>query len=712
MPRTDGDHGRVTWPDRARVGARVAAILFGILAIVVVAAFYNRDRGLPPPAGLSLTTAGSHVTLDWNPARSGTRGGFLVYRDNTEIAAREAPPYEDYDVCPSTSYQYAVRAYDVDERRSPISPEVTVVTPVARTQAIFFVAPSGNDSNPGSETLPFQTVDRARTAVRQINRSMAGDIIVYLRDGEYVLPSTLRFDEGDSASGGFQIIYEAYPGERPVLSGGERIRGWMDAGNGLFKAPAEGPPFRQFYVNGNRGTRARTPNSGSYFRLQSWDTERMRIEIASGDLARWQDPGNVEMVIQKHWDENRLRVSSSVESDRSVYIVPAEPERSRSFLQKAPERAAGQAFHFENALEFLDAPGEWFVDRNRQLWYRPSPGEDLSTAAAVAPRLETLLQIEGSPDAPVHDISFREITFAHTTWLAPDEEGYVGDQAGITFTEPHQPDQTLYYTGRRIPGGIQVAWATRISLVRNVIRNFGGSGVVLSQGTRSVAVRGNRLRDISGNGIAVDVTLVGNPADIRSLSRDDVVENNHISGTGRDYYGTVGIFGGYVDGLRIEHNELSDMPYSGISVGWGWSLKPTALRANVIRYNRVFNVFTLLDDGGGIYTLSSQPGTLIAQNHIFDLTRAATAGQFPIAGIYLDNASDLMVIRDNAVARVPAIVYLQTYPPPAGSGNVVLDNRASLSEVMAHAGVEPLYTDAVKGTNRAQPSCGVRSPAD
>ena len=95
------------------------------------------------------------------------------------------------------------------------------------------------------------------------------------------------------------------------------------------------------------------------------------------------------------------------------------------------------------------------------------------------------------------------------------------------------------------------------------------------------------------------------------------------------------------------------MPYTAVSVGWGWTVETTPLKDNLIRRNRVHNVMRLLSDGGGIYTLSKQPGTIIAENYIFDIVRSEWAGEFPISAIYLDEGSSLITLTNNVIENVP-----------------------------------------------------------
>jgi hypothetical protein len=423
-----------------------------------------------------------------------------------------------------------------------------------------------------------------------------------------------------------------------------------------------------------------------------------RIEVDANDVARWPQAPEVEIIVQKQWNQNLMRVAGIAVAGRSAFLTPAEPERSRSFVQTAPRREPGQPYHLENALEFLDAPGEWYLDTGTsEVFYRPRPGEDLATAVVVAPRLETLVMFRGSLSTPIKNIELHGFVFEHTTWLLPSREGFIGDQAGTGFLEPHQEDETLYYHVVRMPGAIHLEAADQIRLERNVLRHVGGTGIQLYSATHDNVLIGNVVTDVSGNGIVVDMQLEGNPWDPRAVCTRDVIRNNLVSKVGQDYYGSVGIHAGYTHGLRIEHNDVRDMPYTGISVGWGWSLKSTALRDNLIRFNRVSRVMKLLADGGGIYTLSRQPGTQIVENYVRHLVRAPSAGSFPIAAIYLDQGSDFITVRDNVLHDVPARFHVnRTSAPPAGRNNRLLRNETTSAAVIDRAGLEPAYRDIAR----------------
>ena len=255
-------------------------------------------------------------------------------------------------------------------------------------------------------------------------------------------------------------------------------------------------------------------------------------------------------------------------------------------------------------------------------------------------------------------------------------------------------DETEYYIGGRLPGGIHLEGAERIRFQRNIVRHMGASGIVLRSATNASEVVGNVITDVSGSGIVVDQHFEGNPHDPRLICRKNEVTNNYISKIGQDYYGSVGILAGYTEDLVVENNELSDIPYSGISVGWGWSLKDTALKNNTIRRNHIHNVMTKLDDGGGIYTLSKQPGTHISENYIHDIKRSKWAGAWPIAGIYLDQGSDFITVTNNVLRNVEKKIHRNlSSQPPAGTHNQFNNNDGESQDVINNAGLQQDYED-------------------
>lgn len=571
----------------------------------------------------------------------------------------------------------------------------------------FFVSTFGNDNNPGTIEAPFKTIKKARDAVRLLG-SNEGNIIVHIRGGNYRINEPIVFDQRDSGRKGNHVIYQSFEDEKPIISGGVTINGWEPYQNGIWKAPAKGLYFRQLYVDGRRAVRSRQPNSGDYYRLKAWDEANKKIIIDSSQISNWKHFSKVEMVLQQYWAESYLRLKSyslhDALSGKDAHLVFQAEERDILFPRPYPQKKENQVFHFENAYEFLDMTGEWYLDRAEDVvYYIPHPHEKMDDIQVVAPRVETLLRIEGTLDEPARDIVFQGITFAHSTWVYPGQNPYINLQAGQYNVKADSMNNQYV---DRPPAAIEVMGATNVLLHRNIIQHAGATGIDLFYGTNNCRVIGNVVQAISGNGVSVgkfvrdkntESHIPYNPEDKREICTDDVIRNNLIYQTGRDYYGTCAIAGGYAAGLKIEHNSISESPYTGISVGYGWTLKSNAMRDNLIANNKLSDVVTLLADGAGIYTLSMQPGTMIKGNHLKNIRKSKWAGEWPVAGIYLDEASggtqdEPFVVKENLIQVYPAYNFNVI-------GEVVLQNdyyyihQEGAGGVQERAGLEPEYKD-------------------
>ena len=535
-------------------------------------------------------------------------------------------------------------------------------------QVSLYVAPAslgGSDSNPGTITEPFLTLERAKREVRKVNKNMTGDIMVYLRGGVYELDAPLVYQAKDSGQNGHSVIYLAYPAENAVITGGQRITGWIPVGDGVYKTNIAGLRFRQLYINGQPGTRARSPNEGTFYKLDYWDESHRTIVVRSSEILNLSSINDVEMVIHKEWTQNNLRLASFDLRGEQAHLVPLEPDRTKAFSSSDYLKRKGQSYYFENAYEFLDAEGEWYFKlESNEVFYKLRAGEDVSTMLAVVPKLVHLIRLEGTHNDPVKNIHFSRIVFEHSTWLEPSKEGFATGQADEIFKGSHR--------GYRIPGAIHIQNAQNLRFEGNILRNLGATAVVLWSGVRDSAFVGNTFQNISASGISIGMDLEKQPTDPSQICRDNLIKNNYITKVGRDYHSSVGIFAGYTEGLVIENNELTDMPYTGISVGWGHTLEQTPLKNNLIKRNRIHNVMSLLADGAGIYTLSRQPGTRIDENYIFNIARSPWAGDHSITGIYLDEGSSLIILANNLLENVPIGILFHR-----AEYNTVINNMAS-----------------------------------
>lgn len=261
---------------------------------------------------------------------------------------------------------------------------------------------------------------------------MSDDIVVNLRGGTYNLTSPITLGTSDSGTNGHTVVYQAYNGETPVISSGRTITGWTAASNGEYKASMGSLNFRQLYVNGVRATRARYPDLGSDFQLQGSDKTNKLLQVLSSQISNWSNLGKVEMNLELQWAENYLRLKSFTTAGGTANVSLQDHEAGILFQRPFPVLSNGSPLHFENAHEFLNEPGEFYVDTAAQtVYYKPRSGEDMSTATVQAPTLPTLVEVKGtSLDAPVHDLRFTGITFAQTTWMEASNNGLLNGQGG------------------------------------------------------------------------------------------------------------------------------------------------------------------------------------------------------------------------------------------------------------------------------------------
>ncbi|MEY9841164.1 hypothetical protein ABH941_006438 [Streptacidiphilus sp. EB103A] len=584
--------------------------------------------------------------------------------------------------------------------------------PAYAAAANFYVDPvNGSDSNSGtSTTAAFRTIQAAQTAVRTIATNMSDDIVVNLRGGSYPLTSPVTFGTGDSGTNGHTVVYQAYNGETPVLTGARTISGWSAVGNGEYKAPVGALNFRQLYVNGVRATLARYPDIGSDFQLQGSDKTNQTLNVLSSQISNWGNFSQVEMDLELQWTENYLRLKSFTTSNGMATVSIQDHEAGILFPRPYPLLSNGSPFHFENAHEFLNEPGEFYVDTAAQtVYYKPRAGEDMSTAAAQAPALQTLFDINGtSLDSPAHNLRFSGITFAQTTWMEASNNGELNGQGGnynlSADTSNHQ------YVARP-PAGVHVSDTDSISFTGNTFTQMGATALDLDHGVHNSTATGNIVRDIAGNGImlgkfsdpTVEYHTVYNPPtspageDAREVVKNVTVTDNLISHTGEDYLGTAGINAGFVNSTTINHNDISDSPWAGITLGWGWQSAANAEGNNSISYNRIGNVMNRLCDSAAIYHLSNDPGTVINNNYIHDVVRSSAACTSAQAGIYLDEGSNNMTASNNVLSHTDSFI-VQNH----NGSNVTLSGNATTgTSIMEASGLEPAYQGLLAKTDLA-----------
>jgi hypothetical protein len=536
---------------------------------------------------------------------------------------------------------------------------------------VFYVSPSGSDRNPGNSTRPFRTLDRARDAARRVRRPLRGDIIVLVGGGTYRLTRPLTLRQADSGGNGYDVFYEPVPGTQPVISGGRRITGWtlFDRTRGIYRARAAGLHTRQLYVNGRRLPRAESALNPSGFTKTA--TGYTTTNLA---MAKWRNQSDIEVLANWRWKSFRCPVASIVGNR----ITMAQPCWHNANVFFGPA-SMGLPTRIENAYELLNQPREWYLDqRHGWIYYKPAAGERLAREDFEAAGTQVLIDARGTLAHPVSHIRLDGLTFEYATWMGVSgPEGYADDQTGFHVTGRNQP-QTFEHAQftTRTPGNLRFAYAHDVVIRSDAFQHMGAVAVDFDTGSQHDTIAGSRFNDISAAAIQVGgvATIDHHPTNTGQVTRDNLIANNTITKPAQEFFDAAGIFVGYTTRTTIVHNTLSNLPYTGIAIGWGWGMTdpgrfpgctgcpfenwkiyttPTTSKGNKILDNKVSDYLKVLYDGGGIYSLGQQGtslanGELIAGNVVF--------GKAPSHGgnaLYTDGGSRYITLRGNAAFHNP-----------------------------------------------------------
>lgn len=537
-------------------------------------------------------------------------------------------------------------------------------------------------SNLGSQENPFRTIDAAKLRVRQLIPSSSGHIVVFLREGIHYISRPLVFDQRDSGNPNLQISYVAYPNEKPIISAGKNINAdssssWEAYKNGIYKKRlTDFEPFRQLYVSDSMATRARYPNlrdynsMGPYLTTVSASSSFDNSETEKYFTLKTQDiprefplNSNAEMVVHPHWYHYNLRIKKIVQSTDTSNIYLKDIESEKAF-NKDPGFYAKNSYFLENDLSLLDAPGEWYLDNEQMdLYYIPKDEEDISSLSMFAPQAENIIVIKGNADKPVSNIQFRWLKLMHSNMSWPNQAGILSNQ-GFQILNP-QLDKKWLSTS-----AIEISFAKDIVFSKNQFNLLAGTAIHVKGDTNNIQIINNTFSEIGGNG----VYLMGNEIPGKSEITNTLIGNNYFQHIGRVVSNADPIVSIWANNTTIEYNNIINCPYSGIQIGSQHSDGIySSAHHNTIRHNKIQKVMQVHDDGGGIYTLGRQFGTIIYSNYLSEIQRGPYAMDYPVSAIYLDNLSELITSIDNLITNSIRPLFQQTKEGFQAKNNIVKD---------------------------------------
>lgn len=595
----------------------------------------------------------------------------------------------------------------------------------------IWVSPKGNDFNDGTKQSPKATLTSALRQAREWRRigdnRIQDGITIYMEGGTYALHEPVFIRPEDSGTEKSPTVICSISGEEVILSGGVRIRNWKKQGK-LWVADVptfNGRPldFRQLWIDGKKAVRARDVEDFEKMnRICSVDEKNEILYVPAAAVRKLIDNKGTlkaeyaEMVLHQMWCVANLRIRSIEIQGDSAAVRFHQPESRIQFEHPWPRpmvttNGHNSAFYLTNARELLDVPGEWYHDINtRKVYYYPREGEKMQDAGteAITPAVETLVQVEGTLDRPVSNIRFEKITFSYTTWMRPSEKGHVPLQAGMYLTDGYriEPKMQRNYLNHpldnqgwlgRPAAAVRVVAANQVDFERCRFEHLGSTGLDYEEATQGGVVRGCLFRDIAGNGLVVgsfspvahETHLPYDPADRREVCTHLQVNNCYFTEVGNEDWGCLAITAGYVSDINIEHNEICEVPYSGISLGWGWTQTVNCMRNNRVHANLIHHYAKHMYDVAGVYTLGSQPKSYVTENCVHSIYKPSYVHD-PNHWFYLytDEGSSFITVRDNWTEGEK---YLQN---ANGPGNVWENNGPKAdTAIRERAGLENEYRD-------------------
>ena len=568
---------------------------------------------------------------------------------------------------------------------------------------------------------------QAREWRRTGDERAQGGINIYIEGGTYTFHEPVFIRPEDSGTEDSPTVIRSATGEKVVLSGGVRINGWKKQGKfWVADVPTfNGRPldFRQMWVNGKKAVRARDAEDFEKMnRICSVDEKNEILYVPASAIRKLTDGKGIlqakyaEMVFHQMWCVANLRIRSIEIQGDSAAIRFHQPESRIQFEHPWPRPMVttdghNSAFYLANARELLDVPGEWYHDiESRKVYYYPRTGEKMQSAdtEVIVPAVETLVQVVGTLDRPVSNIRFENITFSYTTWMRPSEKGHVPLQAGMYLTDGYriEPKMQRNYLNHpldnqgwlgRPAAAVRVVAANQIDFERCRFEHLGSTGLDYEQATHGGVIRGCLFRDIAGNGLLVgsfspaahETHLPYDPADRREVCTHQQIDNCYFTEIGNEDWGCLAIAAGYVSDINVEHNEICEVPYSGISLGWGWTQTVNCMRNNRVHANLIHHYAKHMYDVAGIYTLGSQPKSYVTENCVHSIyTPGYVHDPNHWFYLYTDEGSSFITVRDNWTEGEK---YLQN---ANGPGNVWENNGPKVdTAIRERAGLKAEYRD-------------------
>lgn len=553
----------------------------------------------------------------------------------------------------------------VENIPAPVEPP----KPTYNSLIIYVDGVIGSDSNDGLVSdSPLKTLSKAVSiagnmqSVAQSNNKDAIEIL--LKTGTYESEETIKIT---SQTTKLPLIIKGEGTDKTVISGGNSFKGgWSiaDSEKNIYKINVGNISFRQLYHDGIRSTRARYPNVdegtiGITFKGTFADVNSRLMGFPSALICEPYFPANavgVEVLFEQEWAMSVGIIEGAKDGgDGKTYFKINKSTSDPVWERPYPFIHNNTPAWFENAYEFIDIDNEWYYNKiTGELFFKAPKGSDINSYNFTIPQKENIIVLQGNQDKRVKDIIFENLSFAYSNFTIPDS-GYCEIQATNYFTV----GMTRW---EHPPAAVELRYAENIFFDECGFYNTGATAVDVKKGSNGITFNKCTVFNAGGTGISIGyfgemqgqsdfdpyVNVSANTPDLINCTQNITIQNCYFTKIGLDLMGGSAICSGYSRGLKIQYNEIHDIRYSGVALGWGWQNPNGIMTDFQVKFNRIYDTVNGLGfDGSEIYVVGVHPKGIISEITGNYITPGGGLG-----GVYFDEGTNDFVMTDNVIDGV------------------------------------------------------------